>query len=137
MDQTNTPSTSVSTVATEQTLKDIYSSIQFAMDEIKKIKTGGVQQAMVDMPAAVAVVSKDIADVKAAVPEIKAGLKSTEFWAPVAATAIGIVYYGVTGKDIPVDLTALAASVIGIYIAARTLLKSTVVKQAVVAVPAK
>lgn len=115
------------TVATEETVKminDLKSQIALVEKTVADAKAKGIQGIVDNSPALIAAATQDIADIQAAIPEIKAGLKTTEFWVPVAAALAGIIYFGVSGKDLPVNLTAGIAAVLGIYIAARTMLKA-------------
>lgn len=120
--------------ATQASAKDLFEALDFIKAELAKAKAGGVAALVADAPQAIAIATKDIADIRLAVPEIKSGMKSTEFWAPVGAILIGGAYFMVTKKDIPVDLTSAITALLGIYVAARTMLKA---KQITSATPTK
>ena len=68
-------------------------------------------------------VKKDYQDVAAAMPVIKAGYKTTEFWLIAALLAGNGVYAGITGKVLPIDVNATIASLLGIYTVCRQILK--------------
>jgi len=65
---------------------------------------------------------QDYADVKAALPTIKAGYKTTEFWVTVVGVGIDS-YFTATGKVPPIDGIAVAGAIIAVYTVVRGLIK--------------
>jgi hypothetical protein len=75
------------------------------------------------LPKLISAGEKDWADVSAALPAIKAGYKTTEFWLVVAVGAGNFVYLKATGHPLPIDTNAVLGAVVAVYTAARALIK--------------
>jgi hypothetical protein len=71
-----------------------------------------------------AVLEAQYKDVKAALPDIKTGYQTTEFWLVVGVVALNAGYTAVTGKALPVDSNVVLGGVVAIYTAVRGLVKS-------------
>jgi hypothetical protein len=122
MSDTVTPT--LEPVATEAALKDIVKDIAFARQIVAAIKSGGVQAAASLIPDAVAAVDRTVKDVEAALPEIKAGYKTSEFWVTIGSMALVLGYETIAGKELSTNATVLVGAVVTIYTAARTLFKA-------------
>jgi hypothetical protein len=97
-------------------------TIQAAINAIKLAKTGDRSALIALVPKVAEEAKKDFADVKAALPVIKAGYKTTEFWL-VAGAGIITVMFQALGKPINFDVTAALSGLIGIYTVIRGLAK--------------
>lgn len=87
-------------------------------------KQVGIVQALIkDAPALIPQVQQDIKDVRAALPVIKAGYATTEFWVVAASVAIIGFYPVVTGKPLAVDITVPLTGLAAVYTFARSLVK--------------
>jgi hypothetical protein len=100
---------------------------------IAHYKAGGFKAVAQDVPAIVIEARKDYAALSDALPVVKAGYKTTEFWLVVLVMLGNGIYFGVTGKTLPFDLNATLASMVGIYTVVRGLMK----KPAAPAAPAE
>lgn len=73
----------------------------------------------------IGVVTQEIAAVKAALPAIKTGYKTTEFWATMGVPIVNGVALIVTKKPLPIDLNVVIAGVVAVYTVVRGFTKST------------
>lgn len=117
----------ISSKNTEALFADLVAQVGLVKKAIAAEKSGGLPALAPLVPEAAAAIKTDIAAVQAAIPEIKAGAKSSEFWAAVGASVLGFGYFAVTGKDVPVNLSAVTGGLVAVYIAARTMLKAKAV----------
>jgi hypothetical protein len=85
-------------------------------------KAGGLGALSGQLPAAIAEGQKLVTDVQAALPEIKAGYKTTEFWIGAGVVAL-IGLSSLLGRPLSVETDAVLAAVSTIYIVARSLIK--------------
>ena len=94
---------------------------------IKDYKEGGFKKAFSENSAAlVREAQEDFAAVTGALPVIKAGWKTTEFWLIMLVILGNGIYTAATGgKVLPFDLNATVAGLIGIYAVVRALVKKT------------
>ncbi len=137
MDTTSpTPATTIDPKV-QAVAQDALDAVAIGKQVIAAYKSGGAAGAAALLPKVVAAAEKDFTDAQAAMPLIKAGYKTTEFWLPVAATLIGGAYFAVTGKDIPVNLGVCVGALLSIYTVARTLLKAKTAAPVPVPAPAK
>lgn len=118
------PAAVTSTKNTEALFADLVAQVALVKKAIAAEKAGGPAALAGLVPEAVAAVQTDVKAFEAALPEIKAGCKSSEFWVTVGAAAAGAGYLAITGHDLPVNLTVLIGAVVGIYTAARSMLKA-------------
>lgn len=106
--------------------------VQDALDDatlakalVAAFKSGGLKAALPMAPSVVTTVQRDVADVAAALPAIKAGYKTTEFWITVG----GIVLVGAvpmfTGKPLPFDSVTVIGALSAVYAIVRGLTKSS------------
>lgn len=93
-----------------------------ALAAIKAAKAGDKSALISLLPKVAADVKRDIADVKAALPVIKAGWKTSEFWLIVLTGVIGIVA-AARGIKIDVNLAAVWGAVVSVYTLIRTIIK--------------
>jgi hypothetical protein len=131
-DQTTTVDPSISAVT-----QDAVDAAVFGKKALAAYKSSGVSGLSALLGEAVTVIEKDYTDVKAALPSIKSGYKTTEFWLIVGVGLANGLYTVFSGKTLPIDLNVVAAALIAVYTAARALTKSATPTTAVVTVAAK
>jgi hypothetical protein len=71
-----------------------------------------------------------IADVKAALPAVKAGYKTTEFWLTGGVVLGNGLYTLFTGHVLPIDLNVVLGGLVAIYTTARALVKKPAARPA-------
>jgi hypothetical protein len=130
--QTQTPAatTAMATTTQPSDLKplanDLQADIQLAMQVVKAMKAqGAVAGITANAAPIIAAVQQDIKDVEAALPAVKAGYKTTEFWMIAAFLGGNAVYVALTGKTLPIDFDAVTGTLIAIYTAFRNQAKKT------------
>lgn len=92
---------------------------QLAADRAK----GGTAALAKDIPQVMAEGQKVFADVKAALPTIKAGYKTTEFWL-VAGAGLVIVGADLAGHPLSVTTDSLLGALTGVYAVVRGFTKA-------------
>lgn len=90
---------------------------------ISAYKTGGLPAVAALSPTLVPHIRDTVADVQAAVPSIKAGYKTTEFWLIVAFGLANALVPTLTGKALPFSVDGSLAAVLSIYAIGRAVLK--------------
>jgi hypothetical protein len=70
---------------------------------------------------------EDFAAVKAALPEIKAGYKTTEFWLTLGVLALNGGWFALKGEALPFDVNAVLSALVGVYAIVRGLTKKAAV----------
>ena len=90
---------------------------------IAAVKKSGVAGLVPLAPSLIAVGKKEYLDVKAAMPSIKAGYKTTEFWLTGGLVVGNGLYTLFTGHVLPVDLNVVLGGLVAIYTTARALMK--------------
>jgi len=103
--------------------QDVQDDIALIVSVVKAYKSGGAAGLTQQAPAAVAAVEKDFGDFQTALPAIKAGFKTTEFWLIVAFLMGNGAYIALTGKTLPIDVDAVLAAVLSVYASLRHLAK--------------
>ncbi len=103
---------------------DLGAAVPVIKNVIADVKAGGIAGALKDVPDVEKVGLALFNDGKAALPTIKAGVKSTEFWI-VAGVLIVMTTFAAVGHPLPVDVDAVLGVVAGIYTAARSLVKKS------------
>lgn len=89
---------------------------------IKAYKSGGKAALLDLLPEATALARKEYTDVKAAIPSIKSGYKTSEFWLSLGVPIlIGVL--ALKGITLPVEATAAIGAVITTYTVIRGLVK--------------
>lgn len=86
-------------------------------------KTGGKAALFASLPSMVSDIQSTFTAVKAELPEIKAGYKTTEFWLTAGVVVGNIVFSAITGKAIPVEVNVVIGGVVAVYSAVRALIK--------------
>ena len=104
--------------------EDVQHAVAVAVAAVKAYKAEGVGAIAKQAPQIVAEVEKDYEDAAKAVPAIKAGVKTTEFWLIAGFLVGNAAYVGLTGKTLPVDVDAVLGTVLSIYAALRHVAKS-------------
>lgn len=91
------------------------------------VKAKGVKQAIIDHAAEIVKEAKDdFIVIKAAIPVVKAGYKTTEFWLIVGDVVANVVA-SVSGHPIPFDVNAIIGGIIAVYTLIRGLAKKPTV----------
>lgn len=133
---------------TPQDQSTVQSVVQDAIDDTKlgaallsAWKTKGKDGLIALLPDTIAAAKKDIADVQAFIPLVKAGYKTSEFWLFVLSPAVNALVFWRTGQALPFNLNALWLSGATVYAVVRMVVKgkaATVAPTVVVAAaPAK
>lgn len=92
---------------------------------IAAYKSNGASGVAALLPALAPEIKKDWQDIQAAIPTIKAGYKTTEFWiTTVVCTAFAVL--GAMGKVPSVDAMSLIAALSGVYAVIRGVMKKPV-----------
>lgn len=112
------------------TIKPVADDIAQAEKEVAAIiaayKSNGASGVAALLPALAPELQKDYADIKAAIPTIKAGYKTTEFWI-VVAVCLGMSIMTMFGKVPTVDGATIVGALTGIYTMVRGLTKNAAV----------
>ena len=90
---------------------------------IAAYKTGGFPAVAELAPELVPHVRSIVADVQAAIPAIKTGYKTTEFWLIVAFGLANALVPVITGKPIPFNVDGSLAAILSVYSIGRALIK--------------
>lgn len=104
-------------------VNDAVATEQLAVAVAKAIKTQGVLGVAAMAPRIASTIEKDIADVQAALPVIKAGYTTTEFWLSLAGLVFVTIWPLVTKSPMPLDVTVVVGAIISVYTAIRGLVK--------------
>lgn len=119
---TPAPDINADKAALAPVVADLAAAVPTVKKVIADIKAGGIQGAIKDLPEIVAEGEKLAADVKAALPTIKAGWKTTEFW--LVAGVLGVITgFASAGHPLPVEVDGLLIIASGIYAAVRGMVK--------------
>ncbi len=89
-------------------------------------KTKGKDGLIALLPETIAAAKKDIADVQAFIPIVKAGYKTSEFWLFVLSPLVNALVLWRTGQALPFDLNALWLSGAAVYAVVRMIVKGKV-----------
>lgn len=111
------------TPQTNGLIAEIADDLPVIRKAIQAYKTDGAKGLAAVMPEVAAELREDVAAVQAALPEIKAGYKTTEFWLVVGVGAAATAYTAFSGKDLPVATTALVGSLSAVYVVIRSFIK--------------
>lgn len=104
--------------------------VQHGKEAVAAFRKEGVAGAIREASEAIPDVQETIRDVTAALPTIKAGYKSTEFWL-VLVFFIGNGVLAAMGKPLPFEVNAVLGSVLAVYAVVRTAFKAKAVVAAV------
>lgn len=119
-----TPTPSVSPEL--QALADaIGHDIQDVRIAIAAYKSGGKAALFASLPNMVGDVQKTFTDIKAELPKIKSGWRTSEFWMGITFSVGNVAYLGITGKPIPTEVNLAISGVIAVYTFVRVLLKKS------------
>lgn len=97
--------------------------VQDLRTAIAAYKSGGKAALLASLPNLVSDVQSTFSAVKTAIPQIKAGYKTTEFWLALGFLLTNTVYMIITGHSFPIDVTVPIAGVIAVYTFVRALAK--------------
>lgn len=104
---------------------DVVSAAALGKNVWAAYKASGMSGVSALLGSVVTEVEKDFTDIKAALPSIKVGYKTSEFWLIIGAVVANGIYLTVTGKTLPIDVNATLGAVIAVYTAARALVKGS------------
>jgi hypothetical protein len=108
-------------------IDDVQADIALGLALVKAYKANGVSGATAQAPAVIAAVEKTEEDASAALPVIKAGYKTSEFWLVAILLAFNAVYTTVAGKALPLNVNILSGALVSVYAGLRTVAKSACV----------
>ena len=128
--------TTVATTTTTQTQEQLQAATQPLVNDaiqaekeitalIAAYKAGGAGGVAALLPALAPEVETIYADVKTAIPVIKAGFQTSEFWI-VLGVELAIGIYTLMGKVPPLDGASVMGALAGIYAVIRGLIKKPV-----------
>lgn len=117
------PQTQPATDNTQKLVNELLDDKAVVEAAIAAYKKDGVKGLAAVLPQVATEVQEDIAAAQAALPEIKAGYKTTEFWLTVSVVAANGVYALLTGKPLPVETNVILGVVTTVYTIVRGLLK--------------
>jgi len=121
-----TPATpTIDETAVKALAQDAIDAANLGKQVVTAWKSGGPAAASALLSQVISAGEKDYADLTAALPSIKAGYKTTEFWLTVGVMLLNGGYALVSGKTLPVDANVVLGAVVVIYTAARALVKKT------------
>ena len=108
--------------ATQPLIDDAIQAEKEVQALIAAYKAGGAAGVAALLPGIAPQVEKTYADVKAALPTIKAGYKTSEFWI-VVLVGLGFSILTAMGKVPPMDGTAVVGALTAVYTVVRGLMK--------------
>jgi hypothetical protein len=114
---------------------DVGNLVNRGKQAVEDYKKGGASALVQDVTAAIPDAQKAFRDITAALPIIKEGYKTTEFWLVVGFLLVNCVLIAIN-HPLPFNVDALIAGVLSVYALLRTAHKSTVVAAAPAATPA-
>lgn len=103
-------------------VEEIANDIPLIARLLAAYQSGGKAEALKLLPAAVDTVQADLVAVGEALPTIKAGYKTTEFWLVVLALAL-VAGLTAAGKPVNVEAASLIGALTAIYSIVRGLVK--------------
>ena len=112
-----------STSATQALITELADDKVVVAKALAAYKSGGLKALAEVLPDIVQEAKEDISAVTAAVPEIKAGYKTTEFWLIVGVLVLNAAYIGFTNRALPLDVNVVLGIVTSVYTVIRGALK--------------
>ena len=103
--------------AMEKLAAEASDDVKLGLKIAQAYKTGGKAAALALLPEVVAEVKEDMAAVKSALPVVKEGYKTTEFWLTLAVLAINAY------KPLPLEVNSVIGSLVAVYAVIRGLVK--------------
>lgn len=120
---TSTPLTQAQVQAvTQPIIDDAVQTEKEITSLIAAYKAHGAAGVEALIPSLYLTAKKDISDVKAVIPSIKEGWKTTEFWIVVGVELITVIYT-LQGKETPVNGSEIMTALAGAYAVARGITK--------------
>lgn len=104
-------------------VSDAVSTEQLVVAIVKAMKAQGVAGAAAQIPAVISQVETDVADFTAAVPAVKAGMKTTEFWVGLACCGALTFIPTVTKAPVALPVASAIGALGAVYIGFRSVLK--------------
>jgi hypothetical protein len=101
---------------------DLVADAAFTIRAIKAYKLGGKDALIALLPEAETLIHREIDDVKAALPAIKSGWKTSEFWL-TAGVALAIGIPALLNHPLPIQADAALALATTVYTVIRGLVK--------------
>lgn len=114
---------------TKNLAAELLDDVEIVKQGIAAYKRGGVPALLAVLPGAAEELRQDIEATLRAVPEIRAGYKTTEFWLTAGLMLGNGIYTAATGKVLPFDLNATLTALVGVYALARAVIKAVGQKQ--------
>ena len=108
--------------ATQPIIDDAVQAAHEVNAMLAAYKAGGLGAVAKLLPALAPEVEKDYTDIKTALPDVKVGYKTSEFWI-VLGVELFVGVYTYMGKVPPVDGATVMGAVVGVYAVVRSLLK--------------
>lgn len=112
----------VNATALETLALEAADDVQLALKFIREWKLGNKPAALALLPQITKEVQEDLAALNAALPEIKAGYKSTEFWLTVAAITAVVVSANL-GHPLDITSASLIGALTSVYAVVRGIIK--------------
>lgn len=103
---------------------DLQKDIALGIKVVQAFKSGGIKAATALLPEVVDDAKQTYEDVEVALPVIKAGYKTTEFWL-VTGWALMTAGFAAFGHPLPDAVVGASASLVAIYTGFRTQTKTT------------
>ena len=115
--------TSINAAAVKTVAQDLVDDAALVHAIVAAVKKSGPAGLTPLAPGLIAAGEKDFADVKAALPAVKAGYKTTEFWLTGGVVLGNGLYTLFTGHVLPIELNVVLGGLVAIYTTARALVK--------------
>lgn len=104
--------------------QELGDDVNLVKQMIADYKAGGIKQVIAnDSAALVREAQEDYAAIRQAMPALKAGYKTTEFWLIAGVIAGNVLYTSITGKVLPLDVNAIGAAMVTVYTVVRGAIK--------------
>lgn len=120
---TTTTTMPVSAANTQAALAEIANDVPLVKDIAAAVKKDGVKAILSFLPQIIAEGQKDYTAISAAIPEVKLGYKTTEFWMIIGATLL-ITVSSLIGHPLPVAADVVIGTLTAVYTLGRTIVKA-------------
>ncbi len=123
MPEASTTQVTETTTAIKPVVTDIANDVTIALKLLNDYKTKGKSALIEDAPQVIQSVKQTVTDVEAALPTIKAGYKTTEFWLIILFFGWN-AYVVATGKPLPIVDDITVGTLITTYMSFRHIQKT-------------
>lgn len=117
------PAAPVVTTQTAALVSEVGGDVSLVKAALAAYKSGGVKALAAALSADVPEAERLYQQVQAALPEIKAGYKTTEFWLTVGVLSANGIYAAVTGHALPLDTNVVLVALTSLYTVVRSIVK--------------